>query len=128
MKHSIKAAIYCRVATPDQLSLDRQEQHICDFARTKGYGISSIIKECFKGTTMSRPGIQRVLSNAKKGTMNILLVYSASRIGRNTAETIHFIRQLGEYGVAVESVKEGALLNELLEFIGKALAPEKSKS
>jgi hypothetical protein len=36
MKYPIRAAIYCRVATPDQLSLDRQEQVVCDFAKAKG--------------------------------------------------------------------------------------------
>ncbi len=122
MKQPTRAAIYCRVATPDQLSLDRQEQHVCDFAREKGYEISSITKEWFKGTTMTRPGIQRILADAKNGEMDVLLVYSSSRIGRNTTETMHFIRQLGEYGVAVESVKEGALLNELLGFIEKTVA------
>lgn len=116
MKYPIRAAIYCRVATPDQLSLDRQEQVVCDFAKARGYEISLITKEFCKGTTMARPGIQRVLTDAENGTMDVLLVSSSSRIGRNTIETLRFIRALGKFGVAVESVKEGALLDELLDF------------
>jgi site-specific DNA recombinase len=89
MKHPIRAAIYCRVATRDQLSLDRQEQIVSNFAKANGYEISSITKEIFKGTTMARPGIQEVLDDAKNGEMDILLILGISRLGRNTIEIVH---------------------------------------
>lgn len=121
MNHPIKAAIYCRVATPDQFSLDRQKQVLCDFAKAKGYEISTITTEMYRGTTMMRPGIQGVLADAKSGKMDVLLVYSSTRISRNMIEAMHFFHQLEEFGVTLESVKKDAPLNELLEFIGKSL-------
>ena len=115
MNRPIKAAIYCRVATPDQFSLGRQKQVLCDFAKTKGCEISSITTEMYRGTTMVRPGIQGILSDATSGKMDVLLVYSSSCIGRNMVGTMLFICQLGECGVTIESIKEGALLNGLLD-------------
>jgi DNA invertase Pin-like site-specific DNA recombinase len=95
-------------------------QHPTSFpliGRNKSFVILLRQKEFCKGTTMARPGIQRVLTDAENGTMDVLLVSSSSRIGRNTIETLRFIRALGKFGVAVESVKEGALLDELLDFV-----------
>jgi DNA invertase Pin-like site-specific DNA recombinase len=121
MKHPIKAAIYCRVATADQLSLDRQEQRVSDYAKAKDYKITSITKEMFKGTTLVRPGIQRLLAEAENGEMDVLLIQSVSRLGRNAIEIVRTFRLFEEFGVEVESVHEGASLGKLLGFAEKLL-------
>lgn len=120
MKKPIRAAIYCRVATADQFALDQQEQSVCAFAKAKGYEISSITKETYKGTTMERPGIQRILTDAEKGTMDIVLAYNISRLGRNTVETFRFIKELRGHGVVFESINEGISLDNLLDVVKKA--------
>lgn len=117
MKKPISAAIYCRVATADQLSLDLQEQRVCDYAKAKSYEISSITKEAYKGSTMKRPGIQRVLDDAKDGKIDILLMLGISRLGRNTVEVIRAVHQLEKYGVEVETVHEGVLLDQMMAFL-----------
>lgn len=104
MQKQIRAAIYCRVATPDQLSLNEQEKRVGDYAKAKGYVISSITSESFKGTTFKRLGIEKVLTDAKNGLMNILLMTDVSRIGRKMIETMRFVRELRDYGVEVECV------------------------
>lgn len=117
MKKPIRAAIYCRVATADQFTLDQQEQSVCDYAKAQGYEITSITKESYKGTTMERSGIQRVLSDAEKGTIDILLVHNISRLGRNTLEVVSLIRWLRENGVAVEAIKGGLFPNNFLDVV-----------
>ena len=63
---------------------------------------------------MERLGIQKILTDENKGTIDIILVYGISRIGRNTVETMRLIQEFKEHGIAVESVKKGILLDTLL--------------
>jgi len=65
---------------------------------------------------MERPGIQRVLDDAKNGKMDILLILSVSRLGRNTIEIIRTFRRFEEYGVEIETVHEGTSLGKMVGF------------
>jgi site-specific DNA recombinase len=59
------------------------------------------------GQTMTRKGIARIRALVENGQVDILAVHTLSRIGRNLAEALTFIRWLRERGVRVISASEG---------------------
>ncbi len=59
------------------------------------------------GQTMTRKGIARIRGLVETGQIDILAVHTVSRIGRNLAESLTFIRWLREHGVRVISASEG---------------------
>lgn len=59
------------------------------------------------GQTMARKGIARIRTLVESGQADILAVHTLSRIGRNLAEALTFVRWLRERGVRVISASEG---------------------
>lgn len=59
------------------------------------------------GQTMTRKGIARIRALVESGEVDIIAVHTLSRIGRNLAEALTFIRWLRERGVRVVSASEG---------------------
>lgn len=93
---------YARVSTEHQ-SLDQQ----VDALLGAGVDESRIYSDKLSGTSTrgQRPGLAALLDYAREG--DVIVVVGIDRLGRNAAEVMTTIRELGERGIILRSLREG---------------------
>jgi len=83
-------------------------------------------------STKNRYGFQEMMEDARSGKIDLILVKSISRFGRNTLDTLNSCRELKSAGVDVFFEKENIHImeqaGELLLTIFSSLAQEESRS
>ncbi len=81
--------LYLRLSHDDEragesLSIENQRSILLKYVEEKGWEIYDIyIDDGISGTTFERPGVQRLLDDAKNGIINTIIVKDLSRFGRN---------------------------------------------
>src|SRR6516225_4658825 len=93
---------YARVSTGHQ-SLDQQ----VDVLTAAGVEPARIYSDKLTGTTTreQRPGLAALLDYARAG--DAIVVVGIDRLGRNAAEVMTTIRELGERNIVLRSLREG---------------------
>jgi DNA invertase Pin-like site-specific DNA recombinase len=93
---------YARVSTGHQ-SLDQQ----VDALRDAGVDGGRVYSDKLSGTSTreQRPGLAALLDYAREG--DAIVVVGIDRLGRNAAEVMTTIRELGERGIVLRSLREG---------------------
>lgn len=93
---------YARVSTGHQ-SLDAQT----DALRNAGVDPTRVYSDKLTGTSTreQRPGLAALLDYARSG--DVIVVVGIDRLGRNAAEVMMTIRDLGERGIVLRSLREG---------------------
>lgn len=93
---------YARVSTAHQ-SLDQQ----LDALTEAGVDGSRVYTDKLSGTATrtQRPGLAALLDYAREG--DAIVVVGIDRLGRNAAEVMTTIRDLGERGIVLRSLREG---------------------
>lgn len=93
---------YARVSTGHQ-SLDQQ----VDALTAAGVNDARIYSDKLSGTSTreQRPGLAALLDYAREG--DAIMVVGIDRLGRNAAEVMSTIRELGERGIVLQSLREG---------------------
>ena len=86
------AGLYFRLSQEDErhgesASIDNQRAILRKYATDNGFQIyDEYIDDGVSGTTFDRPGVQRLLDDAKNGIINTIIVKDLSRFGRNYIE------------------------------------------
>src|ERR1700726_1685320 len=93
---------YARVSTGHQ-SLDQQ----LDRLSAAGVNPKRVYRDKLSGasTREQRPGLASLLGYARPG--DAIVVVGIDRLGRNAAEVMTTIRELGERGIVLRSLREG---------------------
>ncbi|GAY15536.1 recombinase family protein [Mycobacterium sp. shizuoka-1] len=93
---------YARVSTGHQ-SLDQQ----VDALAAAGVDTARIYSDKLSGTSTreQRPGLAALLDYAREG--DAIVVVGIDRLGRNAAEVMTTIRELGERNIVLRSLREG---------------------
>jgi DNA invertase Pin-like site-specific DNA recombinase len=93
---------YARVSTAHQ-SLDQQ----MDALTAAGVDATRVYTDKLSGTAArtERPGLAALLDYAREG--DAIVVVGIDRLGRNAAEVMTTIRDLGERGIVLRSLREG---------------------
>ena len=93
---------YARVSTEHQ-SLDQQ----VDALAAAGVESNRVYSDKLSGTSTreQRPGLATLLDYARQG--DAIVVVGIDRLGRNAAEVMTTIRDLGERGIVLRSLREG---------------------
>lgn len=93
---------YARVSTGHQ-SLDQQ----ADALAAAGVDQSRVYRDVLTGTSTKeqRPGLGALLEYARPG--DAIVVVGIDRLGRNAAEVMTTIRDLGARGIVLRSLREG---------------------
>lgn len=93
---------YARVSTGHQ-SLDQQ----VDALTVAGVDGARIYSDKLSGTSTreQRPGLAALLDYARPG--DVIVVVGIDRLGRNAAEVMTTIRELGQRGIVLQSLREG---------------------
>ncbi len=107
-----RVAAYARVSTDseDQIhsfkaQIDEYTSKITSNPNWEFVGMYS--DEGISGTSLKkRDGLNALLKEAKKGNVDLILVKSISRLGRNTLDILTIVRELREIGVEIKFEKE----------------------
>lgn len=123
------AALYCRVSTKEQseegTSLATQTEACRRWCEAHGYAVDLEVQEDASGSTLQRPGLDRVRDWAAQPTPSdtprAVVFYKLDRLSRDTADTLLLLKEFKRLSVAVESATvriedtpEGRMLTTML--------------
>lgn len=105
-RQQLRVAAYCRVSTihdEQQNSLKNQIEFYTDYIHRNPYWqFTAVYYDTASGLRMNhRPGYQQLLQDCKRKRIDLILVKSLSRFGRDTAETIKQIRRLKRMNIGI---------------------------
>ena len=103
---TLKAYFYCRVAHDDSFSLERQAEELRRYAEQAGYTIVGAAAEHGSGMTLDRPALQKVMESVLAGKVDVVLISSLDRIGRDWGMTKQYIDLLTEHKVKLLCLRE----------------------
>lgn len=125
-----RAAEYLRYSSDNQndATISAQDRIVKTYAETEGYTIvAKYVDEAETATTSdNRADFLRMLSDAKKGMFDYIIVWQFSRFARNKEESVIYKAMLRKVGVRVISATEktdetpsGKLLEGMLEVLNQ---------
>lgn len=91
------AGIYVRLSKDDEragesLSIENQKRILTSYVTEQGWNIIDIyVDDGYSGTNFDRPGVTRLLEDAKTGKINLIIVKDLSRFGRNYIQVGQYI-------------------------------------
>lgn len=95
----MKVAIYCRVSTQDQTTLN-QEIELKEYCDREGYEIYNIYKdEGISGSKTSRPGLDKMLQDMRAKKFKAIVVWKYDRLGRSTLHLLQVLEEMNNKGV-----------------------------
>jgi DNA invertase Pin-like site-specific DNA recombinase len=96
-ERQITAAIYVRVSTLDQKH-DLQLTELRDYAARNGWDVTEY-SDKMSGTKARRPGLDRLMEDARMKRFDVLMVWKMDRFGRSLKDLITNILLLDGYGI-----------------------------
>ncbi|MFG6351845.1 MAG: recombinase family protein [Oscillospiraceae bacterium] len=108
----MKVFLYCRVAHNDGFSLEAQERELRFHAAQFGYTIIGAAAEHGSGLTLDRPALQKVTQAVQSDKVELVLVMSIDRIGREWGTTQRYIDLLTEHRAKLLCIKERCLFSD----------------
>ena len=136
----ILGACYVRTATitnDPSFSLEAQIEQIKARAAAEGVEIVKIYSDEATSAhkTKYRPGIMKMLDDARKGEFSILYVHKIDRLARHLEWTVEIIKQLQQANIMLKAVKEnfdlatpeGKLMFHMLASLGEFYSDRLSK-
>lgn len=124
-------AIYLRVST-DMQDTAHQRAAIDRYCSERGYIETEIYEDNgISGSTLQRPGFQRLLSDVRSGKVTIIVTFEWSRMTRDMLDGLQIMGVFKAFGVTVEIPGQGAVpfesaLDKLLVAI-KGFAAEQER-
>lgn len=115
-----RVIVYCRVAQKDHVALEDQRQRLLAYCEEKGYEVVLAICETGPATKernilrhlFRRPkqkGLRIMRRMARKNKADGVVTTSISRLSRDTATMVRFLKALKSLGLFVETMKDGQL-------------------
>jgi site-specific DNA recombinase len=105
---TVRAGLALRVSTDDQVErygLAMQERAGRDYIAAHAYELVAIYRdEGYSGTDRTRPGLLRLLADARAGRLDVVVFYDASRLARGLLNQLLVEDELRRAGVKVEFV------------------------
>lgn len=101
-----RAVLYARVSTPDQ----RLENQILDLRKLAAQRGFEVVREYtdrgISGSKAKRPGLDAMMSDARRGEFSVVLVAAFDRIARSTKNFLEVVDELHELGIEFASARE----------------------
>ena len=118
----MKIAAYCRVSTEKEAQIDSLEKQIeffNEFTKKNGYELYKLYAD--EGTSgkqiKHRKQFQQMMIDAKAKKFDKVVVKDVSRFARNTVDLLQSVRELKSYGVQVDFLNNGEVMEGGSEFI-----------
>jgi DNA invertase Pin-like site-specific DNA recombinase len=103
----MRAAIYCRVSS-DLQTVENQLLSCGRYVAARQWIVAGEFRdEGISGSKDRRPSLDRLMTEARRGRLDVICVWSLDRFGRSLAHVVTAVQELHERGVAFVSLKEG---------------------
>lgn len=111
MEQKKRAWVYCRIDAPEDThgAIKEQRKLLMDYAEQMGFTVVGSSEDLSSGLDYERPGLKRFAKAVETNRADVLVIHDISRIGRDTCQTMNYLEQLRQKGVAVYSPLEGIL-------------------
>ena len=114
-KQNKRAGLYFRLSKDDEragesLSIENQKLILEKYAHENGFEIiDEYTDDGWSGTNFNRPGVQRLLDDAKTGRIDTIIVKDLSRFGRNYIEVGQYTDYIfPTYNIRFIALSEGS--------------------
>lgn len=102
----MRAALYARVSTLDQTTLN-QELVLKDYCERNNIEIYKLYKdEGVSGSKTSRPQLDLMLQDMRKKMFDSVIVWKFDRLGRSTAHLLQVLEELKHKGVRLIAIEQ----------------------
>ncbi len=90
----MKVALYLRVSTADQTTLN-QELELNQFCKMQGFEVFKIYKdEGISGSKTTRPALDLMLQDMRKGCFESVVVWKFDRLGRSAQHLLQVLEEM----------------------------------
>jgi DNA invertase Pin-like site-specific DNA recombinase len=125
-----RAVLYSRISTGDQ-HLETQLLDVREMAKQRGLEIVREYTDVISGAKSKRPGLDQLMSDARRRRFDVVLVSAFDRIARNVRHFLDVLDELSQLNVQFISMREnidtgGPLGRALLTIIGAIAELERS--
>lgn len=100
-----RAAIYTRVSTADQHP-ESQLYDLGTLAQQRGFEIVAEFTDRISGAKARRPGLDELLSNARRHRFDVLIVWAFDRMARSVRHFLEVLDDLNHLGIEFVSFRE----------------------
>ena len=100
-----RAAIYLRTSTVDQ-NLQTQLLDLQQIASQRGLEIVEQYSDQVSGTRARRPGLDRMMADARRGRFDVVLVWSSDRLARSVKHFLEVLDELRRLNIEYVSFRE----------------------
>ncbi|HEY1255531.1 MAG TPA: recombinase family protein [Terracidiphilus sp.] len=101
-----RAAFYLRV-TPFDPDPELQLVELRRMAAERGYEVVAEFAEKVSATKAKRPALDRLLTDARRGHFDLVIIWSCDRIARSTRHFLDLLDELHRLHIEFSSVRDG---------------------
>jgi len=102
----LRGALYHRVSTVDQ-DPHAAELELTAAAAGRGVRVVLDVRETGSGAANDRPGLLEVMAAARRGALDVVLVWKLDRFGRSALDLLANLRELDACGVRFVATTQG---------------------
>ncbi len=130
MNETYNVGIYVRLSQDDEragesVSIENQKLLLKQYVKDRNWRLVDVYcDDGFSGTNFDRPGVKRLIEDAKAKKINVILVKDLSRFGRNYIEigqyTDYLFQEIGCGFIAINNginTLENSSSNEMMSFL-----------
>ncbi len=100
-----RAALYIRVSTVDQHP-ETQLLDLKQMAAFRGYEIVRTYEDRISGAKSKRPGLDQLLSDARRRRFDVVVVWAFDRVARSVRHFLEILDELNHLGIEFVSFRE----------------------
>lgn len=100
-----RCAIYCRVSTLDQ-NPKLQEYELIEYAKYNKYDIYNIYTDFISGSKDTRPQLDKLMQDLRKGEFKTVIIWKLDRLGRNTKHLLVLAEEFQNKGITLISTTQ----------------------
>ncbi len=100
-----RTALYLRCSTTDQHT-ETQELDLRQLTSQRGFEIVEVYSDYASGAKNSRPALDRMMADARKGKFDVVLVWACDRLARSVTHFLETIDELNHLNVEFVSYRE----------------------
>src|ERR1700677_300357 len=103
----MRVAIYARVSTHNGQDPEMQTRELRDYCARRGWTIEDeYVDVGVSGAKESRPELNRLMADAKRRKLDLILVWKLDRFGRSLRHLVNALAELESIGVAFVSLTD----------------------
>ena len=102
----MKAAIYARVSTTDQTNAI-QTRELKEYVERRGWTLADVYQDQMSGARASRPGLDRLMAEARRRRFDAVVVWKLNRFGRSLVHCVSGIQELASLGIRFIATSQG---------------------